>query len=84
VNFEYVWDSGVWGAARWAKYSATWDNAVWDLSDWNWSWRKEFFDVLAQLEKVNVGEYLFTPGHVVPGMGNFVSKVRDIIRSLEK
>lgn len=84
MNFEYVWDSGVWGAARWAKYSATWDNAVWDLSDWNWSWRKEFFDVLAQLEKVNISVNPWPVDMWVPGMWEQNNVAREIIRRSAK
>ena len=83
-NHVYDWDGGKWDDARWAKYSATWDNGVWDLSYWDFSWVTQFFDVLNQMEKVNIGEYLFPDGMVPPGMDNFKSKARDVIRNLEK
>ena len=43
-----------------------------------------FDDGTAQLEKANIGEYLFTPGTCVSGMDNFKSVARDVIRKLEK
>ena len=46
--------------------------------------KPSFADVLAKMEQVSIGEYMFTPGHVVPGMDNFKSKARDIIRNLER
>jgi hypothetical protein len=61
-----------------------WDTARWDRDMWDVSYLGKFDEVLAAMEKVNVGEYLFTPGHVMPGMDNFKSRARDIIKSLEK
>lgn len=41
-------------------------------------------EVIHELEKVNVGEYLFEPNVCVPGIDNFKSKVRDLIARMEK
>jgi hypothetical protein len=68
VRTEQVW------------YSAnSWKKPIW----YSLTRSVEFDEVIAAMEKVNVGEYVFAPDVGVPGLDNFKSQARDIIKSLE-
>lgn len=66
-------------ALTWYSVGA-WKKPVW----YTLTYSTLFDDNIANLEKVNVGEYVFETGVCVPGLDNFKSKARDVIRNLEK
>jgi hypothetical protein len=84
MNIESFWNQSKWDDAEWTLYSANWDSARWDDIFWDFCFLGKFREILRNMEKVNIGEYLFTPGTCVPGMDNFKSVARDVLEKLEK
>ena len=83
-NILSYWGVSLWGEARWACYQATWGNAVWGESLWGLVWSDALFDVLAQLEKMNMGDWFFEPDVVDPGFDNTNGPLDKILSNLEK
>lgn len=82
-NYEYSYDSAIYGDARYAKYSATYDNARFDLSFWDFKWSDVFDQVIRRLEMDNSIQTVSEPGTCIPGLDVICSPFLELLKRIE-